>query len=283
MEFTDMLIVKISASMKKILVLSIVIGSFAFLWRCESSTQVRQLQIAVSKAVPESDYENYFRWLRTADSTIIFYDMYHLELDSALKLLEECDGLLLTGGTDIYPGRFGKEKDTLRILEPNFKRDTLEFALLSKAIILSMPVQGVCRGLQLINVHFGGSLIIDIPTDLDTIIKHQLPDTYECLHEVKIPEKSILNEISGIRQGVTNSNHHQGIDVLGSGLVGMALTNDGLIEAIGLSDRENSSYLLAVQWHPERMDYTNPLSGPIAKRFVSEVKSYARNKQNEKK
>jgi putative glutamine amidotransferase len=268
--------------MKKILSHGLTILIIGFLWSCQTVPPPSQVKIAISKAVPEADYENYFRWLRNIDSTIVFFDMYHLELDSALKLLVECDGLLLTGGTDIYPGRFGKENDTSRILEPNFKRDTLEFALLTKAIEKKMPVQGICRGLQLINVHFGGSLIIDIPTDMDTIVKHQLPDTYNCPHLVDIPIGSLLNEISGITQGETNSNHHQGIDVLGKGLEGMAKTPDGLIEAIGLKGRTNASYLLAVQWHPERMDYSNPLSGAIAKRFVDEVKAYSNKIKDEK-
>ncbi len=248
-----------------------------FLWNCKVSHEESPLKIAVSKAVPEADYENYFRWLRSIDPTIEFYDMYHLSLDSALQILQTCDGLLLTGGTDIYPGRFGKEYDTTRILPPNLKRDTLEFMLLSRALDLKMPVQGVCRGLQLINVYFGGSLIIDIPNDLDTIVKHQLPDTYNCPHEVDISPGTLLYELAGIENGITNSNHHQGIDLLGKELQGMAKTRDGLIEAIGFKDRANSSYLFAVQWHPERMDYKNLLSGPIAKKFIEEVKLYRQN------
>jgi putative glutamine amidotransferase len=269
--------------MKKYLVLIVSFAIFITLWNCQTSEPVHPLKIAISKGVPEKDYENYLKWLKYADSTILFYDMYHLELDSALKLFETCDGLLLTGGTDVYPGRFGKENDTARILTPDFKRDTLEFALLSKAIEKRMPVQGVCRGLQLINVHFGGSLIIDIPEDLNTIIKHQFSDTYNCPHEVTITSGSLLNEISGTQTGITNSNHHQGIEVLGSELQGMATTNDGLIEAIGVKDDGNYGYLFAVQWHPERMDYTNPLSGSIAKRFIKEVNSYASKNNHEKK
>jgi putative glutamine amidotransferase len=269
--------------MKKILSSILLLILLASLISCQTKEPNTPIKIAISKAVPESDYQNYLRWLRSADSTIVFYDVYHLELDSALKLLTECDGLLFTGGTDVFPGRFGKENDTSRILEPDFKRDTLEFALLSKAIKLGIPIQGVCRGLQLINVHFGGSLVIDIPTDMDTIIKHQLPETYNCPHEVDISEGSLLHVISGIRKGITNSNHHQGIDILGSGLEGMATTKDGLIEAIGYKDRTNSSYLFAVQWHPERMDYADPLSGPIAKRFIEEVKAFSKKDKHENK
>lgn len=269
--------------MKKYFVLVISAFIFLNLWSCQTSEPTSPLKIAISKAIPEKDYENYFRWLRTADSSILFFDMYHLELDSALRLLEECDGLLLTGGTDVYPGRYGKEYDTAKILKPDFKRDSLEFALLAKALEKRMPVQGVCRGLQLINVHFGGSLIMDIPEDLDTIIKHQIPDTYDCPHEVNIISGSLLNEIAEISSGITNSNHHQGIDALGEDLLGMATTNDGLIEAIGVIDDSKSGYLFAVQWHPERLDYSNPLSSAIAKKFIKEANLYASKSNYEKK
>lgn len=262
---------------------SIFILAITLLLACKTEQQPVPLKIALSKALPIEDYPNYYRWLKSADSTIVFYEMYHVDVDSALKLLEMCDGLLLTGGTDVYPGRFGKEADTGRVLEPDLKRDSLEFALLAKAFNLGIPVQGVCRGLQLINVYFGGSLIIDIPTDLDTIIKHQLPDTYNCPHDVEITPGSLLHEVSELLTGTTNSNHHQGIDVLGSGLQAMAKTRDGLIESIGFSNRESNSYLMAVQWHPERLDYTNPLSGPIVKRFVKEAGIYASNRRHENK
>jgi putative glutamine amidotransferase len=243
---------------------------------CQNSESDNPIKIALSRAVPEEKYQNYFRWLKSVDTNIIFLDMYHLSFDSALALLNECDGLLLTGGEDVYPGRFDRENDTGRCTEIDLKRDTLEFALLSKAIERKMPVQGVCRGLQLINVYFGGSLIIDIPTDLDTVIKHQLPDTYNCLHHVDIKKGSWLHKISGISKGITNSNHHQGIDVLGTPLEENAVTKDGLIEAIGIKDRSNFSYLFAVQWHPERLEYGNPLSGPIAREFIREVKSFSK-------
>lgn len=262
--------------MKKSLLYLSIILIITGLSGCQNSEPVHSLKIAISRAVPEEKYQNYFRWLKSIDTNIIFLDMYHLSFDSALALLDECDGLLFTGGEDVYPGRFDRENDTSRCTEIDLKRDTLEFALLSKAIERKIPVQGVCRGLQLINVYFGGSLIIDIPTDLDTVIKHQLPDTYNCLHQVLIKKGSWLHKISGISSGITNSNHHQGIDVLGTQLEENAATKDGLIEAIGIKDRTNASYLFAVQWHPERMEYSNPLSGPIAGEFIREVKSYSK-------
>ena len=134
---------------------------------------------------------------------------------------------------------------------------------------------GICRGLQVLNVYFGGSLIIDIPADLDTIVKHQMTNYEDCFHDVSLVKGTLLEEISGINHGITNCNHHQGIDVLSDNFVAMAYTNDGLVEAIGYTNNDNKPFLLGVQWHPERMDYSNPLSGPIAVRFLQEANNYA--------
>lgn len=252
------------------------------LFSCQQTAVVREpLKIAISKAVPHDSYENYFRWIKAVDSTIVCVDMYHLSYDSAILLLQGCDGLLLTGGTDIYPGRYGKEEDTTRCWEPDFKRDTMEYNLIKEAIKLEMPIMGICRGLQNLNVYFGGTLHIDIPTDLDTLIKHQLPKTYNANHEVKIQQGSMLHEISDVTNGIVNSNHHQGIEVLAYQLNGIAHTEDGLIESIELKNRGDYPFLLGVQWHPERMDYGNPLSGKIANRFVTEVKKHSNSNSHE--
>lgn len=237
------------------------------------STETNPVKIAISKAVPVEAYHNYIRWIHFADSNVVCYDMYHLEYDSAIALLKTCDGLLLTGGTDIYPGRYGKESDTARCWTPDFKRDSMEINLFRVAYDRAMPIMGICRGLQLTNVALGGSLYIDIPEDLDTLVKHQLPDTYNAMHEIKIKENSLLAEISGLESGVTNSNHHQGIDAPGDGLLIIANTIDSLPESIELIDRDHQ-YLLGVQWHPERMDYSSPLSGNLAVKFINEAKSY---------
>lgn len=237
-------------------------------------TTEKLVRIAISKAVPADKYQNYIRWIKSVDSTITCIDLYHLSLDSAMIMLEQCDGLLLTGGPDVHPGNYGKESDSFRCQDIDLKRDSLEFALLARAFEKKMPVQGICRGLQLINVYFGGSLIIDIPSDLDTLISHQLPDTYECYHEIVVDEGSLLSDISEVNSGSVNSNHHQGIEVLAPDLTGMAKTGDGLIEAIGFKNPANRSYLIAVQWHPERLDYSNALSGTLAIQFVNSVKSF---------
>lgn len=261
--------------MKRLHLFSFLIVFAIVIISCTTNKEPKQLKIAISKAVPEKSYINYINWIHTADSAVICLDMYHLEIDSALKLFAECDGLLLTGGTDIYPGNYGKESDTARCWEPDFKRDSIEIALIHAALQQEKPILGICRGLQLLNVYMGGTLYIDLPTDLDTIVKHQCSYKFECYHDVKIAENSLLFDISGQTSGAVNSNHHQGIEQLADPLKGMAFTNDGLIESIQWKVADKKPFLLGVQWHPERMSFDNPLSGKIAKRYLKEVASNA--------
>ena len=256
---------------KKSLYCFALLALILILFSCSKEHQRKPLKIAISKAVPEASYINYVNWLKTADSTVICQDMYHLSIDSALLVFEEFDGLLLTGGTDVYPGRYGKEEDTARCWKPDFKRDTLELALIRAALQQQKPILGICRGLQILNVYLGGSLIIDLPTDLDTIVKHQCINKNQCVHSVTLVEGKLLSDITGIMEGTVNSNHHQGIDRLSPQLNGIANTEDGLIEAIYWRNQNRSPFLLGVQWHPERMDFQNPLSGKIAFRFLTEV------------
>ena len=256
---------------KKIYIYPLVVVLSVIFIGCNSTKEFKPVKIAISKAVPEKSYINYINWLKTADSTVFCLDMYHLEIDSALILFAECDGLLLTGGTDIYPEKYGKENDTARCWEPDFKRDSLEIALIEAALDQGKPILGICRGLQLLNVFLGGSLYIDLPTDLDNLVKHQCGDKYKCYHDVKIKERSLLFDIIGDTTGIVNSNHHQGIEQLAEPLIGIAYTNDGLVESIEWKNKNAKSFLIGVQWHPERMDFNNPLSGKIAKRYLNEV------------
>lgn len=253
--------------------LFIIALTFVFL-SCTTNRQPESIKIGISKGMPAEYYGNYTKWLTAADSTIICVDLYHMPLDSALLLLEECDGLLLTGGPDVYPGRYSQEKDTVKCGAFDFKRDTLEWSLIRSAKALDMPVLGICRGLQIFNIYHGGSLYPDIPTDLDTIVTHRCKDTYDCFHSIRVSKESGLLEISGERRGIVNSNHHQGINRLGDGLLALARTEDGLIESIEYLDSESMPFFLGVQWHPERMDFQNPFSLSIAERFINEAQLF---------
>ena len=258
---------------------SVIFISGLLLPSCSGPDKPDPVVIGISKAAPEEYYGNYAKWLTTADSAIICIDLYHMPLDSALILLDRCSGLLISGGPDVYPGRYNQASDTLKCGTIDFYRDTLEFALIRKAKETEMPILGICRGLQIFNVYHGGSLYPDIPTDLGTSVMHRCENTYDCDHEIRVLKKSGLYKISGEQQGVVNSNHHQGIQRIGSGIRAIARSNEGLIEAIEYEDPGNMPFFMGVQWHPERMELQNPFCLPIAINFIQEAKLFRTDRQ----
>jgi putative glutamine amidotransferase len=229
--------------------------------------------IALSKGSPEASYANYYNWISSVDSTVICLDMYDIPIDSALKLFKQCSGLLLTGGTDINPALY-QDTGASRCMTIDDKLDQLELRLIDSAMAWNMPVLGICRGHQMLNVAFGGSLIIDIPTDYDTTVAHRCQDYQNCFHSVNLESGSMLNEISGIMTGTVNSNHHQGIKKLSSQLKVVAHTSDDLPEAVEWNNPAGKPFLLGVQWHPERLEPQNPLSTSIGVRFLGECRKF---------
>lgn len=156
-------------------------------------------------------------------------------------------GLLLTGGVDVNPRLYG-EKRHPRTERSNRKRDEHELRLLRQALERDLPVLSICRGHQLLNVAFGGSLVQDIESN-----GHKwLPDSTSSWHAVSIAPGSRLAGIYGPQDGMrVNSRHHQGITAerVGAGLVATAISPDGLVE--GLESGQHR-WVIGVQWHPER-------------------------------
>jgi gamma-glutamyl-gamma-aminobutyrate hydrolase PuuD len=166
-------------------------------------------------------------------------------------LIEGLDGLLLSGGPDVSPARYGQEPapETGPVDEP---RDVLELGLLDAALVRDLPVLAICRGQQLLNVALGGALVQHIPGDAHRAILEPDPRAGESRwHDVTIQEGSTLAGLIGAGTVHTNSRHHQAIpdDALGQGLTITARSADGIIEGLEATGRR---WLLAVQWHPER-------------------------------
>lgn len=152
------------------------------------------------------------------------------------------DALLLPGGVDINPSRYG-QKNTAS-LGVNDALDALQFAALDMYVWAGKPVLGICRGHQLINVFFGGTLF----QDLATADAHRRQPEGEQFHPVTMAGGSVLHELYG-ESFVVNSTHHQGVDIPGKGLAIIAHAEEGVVE--GLAHTELP--VLSVQWHPERM------------------------------
>ena len=169
-------------------------------------------------------------------------------------LLEPFDGLLLVGGGDMDPALYGAEPDEEHNygLEPD--RDELEMELLRAADRLSLPTLCICRGMQVMNVAFGGTLHQHLP-DMPGMLEHGVPvlDT-RSPHDVRVEPRSRLFATTKSSSVAASSHHHQGVERVGDGLVATGWTSDGLVEAIERDhdmDAEWDRWMLGVQWHPE--------------------------------
>lgn len=236
---------------------------------CCFPPEVEPLTIAISK-----ESKNYPAWLSRYEDNIVYKNLYTMGIDSALKVLSNSDGLLLTGGADIYPSYYNQIEDTALCGGFDRYRDSLEFSLIKKAMENKIPILGVCRGQQILNVSLGGSLYVDIPTEFDTTVTHQQEDWRNCFHTVYIVDSTLLLDLSGVNYGQVTSNHHQGIKDKARDLKISAYSGDSLPEAIEWTNRGEKGFLMAVQWHPERMDTVHLLSAPIARKFLNEAWNY---------
>jgi putative glutamine amidotransferase len=166
------------------------------------------------------------------------------------------DGLLLSGGGDIDPARYGAQAaaQTSTISE---SRDTAEFALLEAATALHLPVLGICRGMQVINVARGGTLHQHLPDVVGHDGHAPVVGAFGA-HPVRVGTGSRLGRILGADEAdvelTTPTHHHQAVDRLGSGLTATAWAQDGTVEAFEPEDSGAGAFLLAVQWHPEAGD-----------------------------
>lgn len=236
----------------------------------------RPLTIAISKGAGSESYENYEQWIKKLDSNADCIDLYFINREEALKILRKSDGLILSGGPDVHPGRYGKAEDTSRC-SIDLYRDTLEFELVRIAMEMEIPIAGICRGFQVLNIANGGSLIVDIPSDTDSKVIHQDKENPNIMHNVKIFENSRLYALSGERNAMVNSNHHQGIDKLADIFLPAAASDDGLIEALEYKDNKKH-FLMAVGWHPERLPYSHPMSFPLGSAFLEAARKYQQTK-----
>jgi putative glutamine amidotransferase len=173
--------------------------------------------------------------------------------DEALELL---DGLLLAGGADIDPASYGQTPHA-ETQDSVPERDSFEIALTRAAIELDLPLLGICRGMQLINVALGGTLNQHLPEHFGHEQHRRVIGTFEGSdHDVEVLDGTLARNVIGAGVHGTKSHHHQGVEALGEGLrVGARSPEDGLVEAIELPDR---SFVLGVQWHPEA-DPTSPV------------------------
>ena len=175
---------------------------------------------------------------------------------SVTDALAGIDGLLLTGGEDVDPTRYGEPAHpTVTELDP--RRDAFEMDLVTEARVRKLPILAICRGVQLLNVACGGTLVQDLPSQVNSGTEHLLAvpphQSYDLAHEIWIDKDTVLAELMNDRLNGTdtcdvNSRHHQAIKTLATGFRASATAPDGVVEAI---EDPSAAFCVGVQWHPE--------------------------------
>jgi putative glutamine amidotransferase len=163
----------------------------------------------------------------------------------AARMLASVDVLLLCGGEDVAPRRY-KAKPSPQLGKVNLRRDAWEFLLLDEAVKLRMPVIGICRGCQLINVYFGGTLWQDLPSERPGVVVHRGKGAH---HDIQIVAGSRLERSLGLNGSRVNTIHHQAVRDLAPGFRAVAFAADGVVEAI----EGESLPVVGVQFHPEKL------------------------------
>jgi putative glutamine amidotransferase len=252
------------------------------------------MRIGLTYTGSDKKHENYVRWLQAGDGAIEV-----VRIEAGGRAADDLDGLVLSGGVDIAPEFYSGENDYAHA-PANWERarDLFEMEVLEQALEQRIPVFGVCRGLQLVNVVLGGTLVQDLGEAGDGV--HEGTGGIDKRHGVWVERGSMLGSIlgvcdadaagtgrsgadaagdagaSGITRGLVNSAHHQAIGRLAEGLRVSCRADDGTIEGVEWAEPDGQSFLLAVQWHPERM-FVNGFAdaafyGALRDRFIKEIK-----------
>jgi putative glutamine amidotransferase len=195
----------------------------------------------------DTNFQNYPNWIsgEGVEVVLLSYEQKNRQDFSS------CDGFVLTGGIDVHPAFYqNAREDYPNTTVFNESRDLFEMQVFEYARQQNKPVLGICRGLQLVNIALGGNLIQDLQEN--GFENHRKGPEGDTEHKIEVREGTLLAQISGVQHGFVNSAHHQGLDQIADGLKVSAFSEDGVVEAIEYKDA-NKSFLLAVQWHPERM------------------------------
>ena len=189
---------------------------------------------------------------------------------AAAAVLDSVSGLVLTGGEDVDPARYG-EKRHEKVRSVNVARDATEAALIEEAKARGTPVLAICRGIQILNVALGGTLVQDISSQCETGIDHDedVPRDSRS-HEISIEPGSLIAKAIGTDHARVNSFHHQSVKRVADGMRVTARSPDGIIE--GLESTDKDWWVMAVQWHPEEMtDSPEPWDRGLFKAFAEKL------------
>ncbi|MBR9976452.1 MAG: gamma-glutamyl-gamma-aminobutyrate hydrolase family protein [Bacteroidetes bacterium] len=220
------------------------------------------MRIVLTSTNP-AQHQNYVNWLRRLLPDIdIAFLLPGMNVDQTLDHAH----VLLPGGGDPDPRLYGKP-EARSLCEIDSARDELEFTVIRMAVERCLPILGICRGLQVVNVALGGTLLPDLP--LAGYEDHHRLDGEDRMHDVEIAPASLLAGLTETTSGQVNSAHHQGVDLAAPRLHATARAHDGTIEALEWVQPADKPFLLLLHWHPERLPAGHPLSDRIGYGFLS--------------
>jgi putative glutamine amidotransferase len=248
------------------------------------TTQTLHAIAGIPEGLPESWVMNqrYIRAVVDLGAVPVLLPLLHEDVDTLRATYERLDGLLIPGGVDMDPASYGEEilPETGRLDPP---RDCVELQLVKWAWEDGMPVLGLCRGAQVINVARGGSLWQDIPTQWknpsggETLMHDCYPTkgfarTHHA-HEVELASATRLHAAMPRPSVPVNSMHHQSVKRLGEGLVISAVAPDGVVEAV---EAEGNRFMVGVQWHPEVFEVHDPYTRHLFRDFMGAAEGFAK-------
>lgn len=223
----------------------------------------------------ETRYPNYPAWIKGDNSELEIIRLTPANIAD----LKNCDGIVLSGGLDTHP-KFYKNKCINYPHAPfefNEARDVFEINVFNFALEKNIPVMAICRGMQLVNIALGGDLIQDI--EENGKLNHRRHEDNDRMHEIIVSKDSLMYKITGTESIITNSAHHQALGKIAKDLKVTAFSPDGIAEGAEWKNKEDKSFLLCVQFHPERLAQQggNVLANNIRAEFLKAVKINSKN------
>lgn len=212
--------------------------------------------------------ENYIKWFTDSDKG---NDIEIQKLEIGSNDYKACSGIILSGGVDINPEMYdGEEEYENMPSEFNNDRDSYEAEIYGYAKMNKIPILAICRGMQLINAVEGGTMIQDLA---EGNAVHKKENGVDKEHKVIVDSRTLLGDVTGGMTEVVNSAHHQAVEFPGKALIENAKSDDGIIEGLEYKDKTKHGFMLAVQWHPERIPDNVKMSKNLKKFFLSAIRS----------